>query len=271
MKAFTRPLVAALLACAAGITCREAAAQEFRVFTTVNDLAGSADPIRAVTLFHAGKVYDHLDVGGEVIIYEPTKDQFRILNPARQLMTTAAFDEIQKGLKIAREETAREADRLDRIGDPESARAAALLRFQLDPRFEESFDEETGLLVLEGGPIRYEVQTVDPQRPGVAEAYLDCADWVCRLNYLLHPGPILPAPRVAVNQALRARGRLPESVELKVQIEPSIHRRAQHTTHFDLNSQDRSSIHQWETQLKTVREVPLLKYQETVTLTAKAR
>lgn len=273
MKTFTRPLVAALAVCAAGLSCREAAAQGFRVFTTVHDMAGAGEPVRAVTLFHAGKVYDHVDVGGEVIVYEPTQDRFRILNPKRRIVTTAAFGEIQAKLKVAREETAKHAANLSESPDPDAARVAAMLKFQLDPRFEESFDEKTGVLVLDGGLIRYEVRTVDPQRPGIAEAYLDCADWVCRLNYVLHPGPVLPEPRIAVNQALRARGRLPESVELKVMIDPPIHRRAEHTAHFDLNAQDRASIHQWESLLKgdAVREIPLMEYQKVVTLTAKAR
>lgn len=273
MKTLTRPLAMALILSAAGLSCREAAAQGFRVLTTVRDLSGAGESVRATTLFHAGKVYDHVDLGGEVIVYEPAQDRFRILNPKRRIVTTADFDEIQAKLKIAREETAKHAANLAQSPVPDAARVAEMLKFQLDPQFTESFDEQTGVLVLDGGVISYEVRTVDPQRPGVAAAYLDCADWVCRLNYVLHPGPVLPEPRIAVNQALRARGRLPESVELKVTINPPIHRRAEHTVHFDLNAQNRESIHQWESLLKAeaVREIPLIEYQKAVTLTAKSR
>lgn len=268
-----RPFVVALLASAAASAGRAASAQEFHVFTVVHDLAGQAEPVRAATLFHAGKAYDHLDSGGEVIAYEPTERRFRILNSSRRLVTTAAFDEIQSALKIAREETERHAETLEQSSDPASLRTAAMLRFQLDPRFEERFDEKTGVLVLEGGSLRYEVLTIDPQRAaGIADAYLDCADWVCKLNYVLHPGPVLPEPRLALNQALRARRRLPESVEQRVKITPAIHRKAEHTLNFDLNAQDRTLIHQWESQLssESIREVPLQEYRR-ATLTAKAR
>lgn len=278
MKTVLRPAVAALFVLMAGLTLPTAAAQEFRVFTVVYDLSAEAEggrpPVvaRAATLFHAGKVYDYLDSANEVIVYEPTERRFRVLNPSRGIVTTVAFDEIRQLLKIAREETERQAERLAGSSEPEAARAAGLLRFQLDPRFQESFDEQSGLLALDGGVLRYEVRAVDPARPGVAGAYLEYADWVHQLNYLLHPGPILPEPRLALNQALRAKGRLPEAVEQRVAITPVLHRRAEHTLHFELNAQDRALIHQWETQLgsESIRQVPLREYQKAV-LTAKAR
>lgn len=269
MKTLARPIAAVL---AVASTLATASAQEFRVFTVVKDLAGPAEPVRSLTLFHAGKVYDYLDGAGEVIIYEPTQQQFRLLKPSQGIVTTVAFGEIKHLLKIARAETEKQLATLDQRTDPDAVRAAAFLRFQLDPRFKESFDEATGTLTLEGGPFRYEVRTTDPGRPGVAKAYVEYADWVCRLNYLLHPA-VLPEPRLSLNRSLDARGRMPASVEQRVAITPAMHRQAEHTIHFDLNAEDKRLIHQWESQLQaeTTREVPRQEYQKRTTLAAKAR
>jgi len=92
------------------------------------------------------------------------------------------------------------------------------------------------------------------------------------LNYLLHPGAVLPEPRLALNQALRARVRLPAAVEQRVAISPVLHGRTEHTLHFELNAQDKALINQWEKQLnaESIRQVPREEYQKAM-LTANAR
>ncbi|HEX6984179.1 MAG TPA: hypothetical protein VF170_02330 [Planctomycetaceae bacterium] len=272
-----RRLVMLLLAVLATLTLRTAAAHDFRVFTVVQDLSATDEsgrpPVvaRAATLFHAGKVYDYVDAADEVTVFEPTQRRFRILSPSRGLVASVEFDEINQLLKIAREETEKQAAALTGA-DPESVKAAALLRFQLAPRFEEAFDDGGGTLTLDGGPLRYEVRTTDAGRAGVAAAYLEYADWAARLNYLLHPGPVLPEPRLALNEALAAKGRLPILVTLRADASPPLHLRAEHRTTLELNARDRGMIHQWETQLKSgaTRQVTLRDYQRAV-LTAEAR
>ena len=265
-----------LLAVLATLTLRTATAQEFRVFTVVHDL-GAADegerpPVvaRAATLFHAGKVYDYVDAADEVTVFEPTLRRFRILSPSRGIVATVQFDEINQLLKIARESTEKHTATLP-AADPEAAKTAALLRFQLAPRFEESFDAETGALTLDGGPLSYAVRTADPGRPGIAAAYLDYADWACRLNYLLHPGPVLPEPRLALNGVLRTKDRIPTNVTLRADAPLAPHLKADHSISLELNARDRSMIHQWESQLKAeaTREVTFRDYQRTV-LTAQS-
>lgn len=276
MTGFARRFVLALLAILATLTLRTAVAQELRVFTVVYDLAakneGERPPVvaRAATLFHAGKVYDYVDAADEVTIFEPTQRQFRVLSPSRGIVATVAFDEIRQLVNIARDETEKQAATLP-AASPGDSEAASLLHFQLSPRFEETFDTETGLLKLDGGALSYEVRTADPGRPGVASTYLDYADWACRLNYLLHPGPVLPEPRLGLNDSLRSKNRIPTSVQLQTAGVPHLHLRAEHTTSLELNSRDRGMIHQWESQLKsdTTRVVTLRDYQRTV-LTAQA-
>jgi len=268
---------AALVTAFVGLVNPAAEAEELRIFTAVYDLGAQKKPgekppviARAVTLFHAGKVYDYVDLANEVIILEPSARRFRILNPSRGLVTTAAFDEIKTHLNVAREETRRHVATLNG-SDPESAKMAALLTFQLDPRFEETYDQKSGDLELKAGPLSYSARTVDPGRPGVSEEYIQYADWACQLNYLLHPSPVLPEPRLILNRALKAKDRLPGSVELTCPALPT-HLRAEHQVHFGLNDHDNDLIFQWESQLKaeSTRVVPLREYQKTV-LTARAR
>lgn len=277
MRQFPALRPAAMLFAIVALAMGSAEAEELRIFTAVYDLTAQTKPgekppviARAVTLFHAGKVYDYVDLANEVVILEPTARRFRILNPSRGLVTTAAFGEIKAHLNVAREETRRHAETL-KGSDPESAKMAALLTFQLDPRFEESYDEQSGILELKSGPLNYAARTVDAGRPGVATEYVEYADWACQLNYLLHPSPVLPEPRLILNRALKAKDRLPESVELTC---PAIksHLRAEHAVSFDLNDHDLNLIFQWESQLKseTTRVVLLREYQKTV-LAARTR
>src|SRR5687767_2243382 len=80
---------------------RYSMAQEFRIYTKVYD-AGAAQNVRpsvigsSLSLFHAGKVYDHVENQheSEVIIFEPAHQRFTILSTSRSLATTVHFDEI---------------------------------------------------------------------------------------------------------------------------------------------------------------------------------
>lgn len=274
MAVFVRLFALVLIA---SVTMRTAMSQEMRLFTVVYDLSKEAEgqrpPVvaRAVTFFHAGKVYDYVDAADEVLVFEPTQRQFRVLSPSRGIVASVAFDEINQLVKIARDETDKQAEKLA-VAPSGDAQNGALLRFQLAPRFEETFDPQSGRLLLDGDVLSYEVQTAEPGRPGIANAYLDYADWACRLNYLLHPGPLLPKPRLSLNDALRSRNRLPTTVTLKAMAAGALHLRAEHSTSLDLNSRDRDMIYQWESQLKSeaTREVTLREYQRTV-VTARAR
>ena len=269
MTRLVRRIVTLLLAVLATLVLKTAAAQEFRVFTAVYDLSAatkeSKPPVvaRSLTVAHAGKIYDYVDAAGEVLIYEPTARRFRVLNPGRNVAATAALDEIRQLVKVARGEIEKYAVELANDPSPGANESARFLQFQLDPRFRETFDESKGLLTLDGGALRYDVTTAASGRSGVAPLYLDYADWVVQVNYLVHPRPLLPQSRLAVNQALRTRDRLPTAVELTAKTDPSIHVRAEHTLHWELDARDRDLIHQWETRLKspTLRNVTLRDYQ----------
>ncbi|MCA9068133.1 MAG: hypothetical protein KDA84_04385, partial [Planctomycetaceae bacterium] len=87
-------------------------AQDFRIYTRVYD-AGAAQNVRpavigsSLSLFHSGKVYDHVEneQESEVIIFEPAHQRFTILSTSRSMATTVHFDEIKRKLKLAQNVT----------------------------------------------------------------------------------------------------------------------------------------------------------------------
>lgn len=233
-----------------------APAQDFRISTRVYNQAPTTDakrsPVisRSLSLFHAGKVYDYIDTINEVIIFEPSHQRFTILNPSRNLASSVHFDELKRLQKIRARETNKYLTQLTRSGDPESNRVSAALRFQLQPTFEERFEQANNRLTLSAAPVQYSALCVQPKSAGIIGPYLHYADWMAKLNSTLHPQALYPESRLALNRALRNRNRLPIEVELRCLVEPHLHLRAQHTFVWKLDDVDRRLIHKWESMLK---------------------
>ncbi len=274
VRAF-RWAVAVLLVGLSGLM-KPAAAQEFRVYTRIHDesqTAGSgeaatAPPVvsRSLTLFHAGRVYDYIDGLGEVILFEPAHHRFTILSTRHVLATEVSFDEIRQMLKLARTETESHLASLQSSRNEEALAVIGPLRFQLDPQFQEKWDEAGNSVSLSGPYLSYSARTAPASDKGLATAYLDYADWTCRLNYVLHPGRLMPAPRLMLNQALREKDRLPVEVTLTAEVDQPMKYRAEHRLHWELDAKDRSLIHHWETLLKsdTLRKVTFREYQHEI-------
>lgn len=255
-----------------------ARAQEFRMYTLVySEQTEGEDPElvgRSVSLFHAGKVYDFVPEGErEVIIFEPSHHRFMVLSTSRELATTVHFDEITHLLKTAHAEIESRLAELAATGNPDDKEIAAALRFQLAPRFDESYDREKGRLALSSPQLNYRVGCAESKTTDLADVYARYADWVCRLNFLLHPRVLLPGPRLALNEALRREGVVPQEVVLEAEINAPIRLRAEHKTSWALTAADRTLIHGWESMLKsrTTRWVTFQEYQEQVAGGSKRR
>lgn len=251
--------------------------QEFRVYTSIHDVSTSPDRdthdpdasqivSRSLTLFHAGKAYDYIDTVGELTVFEPTLRRFTLLNGSRMLVTTVAFDQLAELQKMAERETRKYVQGLHKSASPPQKSLIGALESQIDPRFDEQFDEETHRLTLASKPLRYDVRCAAAAVPEAVETYLGYADWTARLNYVLHPHVLFPAPRLKLNEALRRHQLMPTEVELRAKFERPLHLRAEHRIHWDLSPKDRSYIHHWESLLrdKKVRHVSFREYQETL-------
>jgi len=177
-----------------------ATAQEFRVYTRLFDVRAASRkdakdrdrPIsRTTTLFHAGKVYDDIDGGTRVTLFEPAQDRFLLFDGTRRLRATVESAQVEQAIDQALR-AARE--RLNAAAQNSDASRVALVRFQLDPGFQQSFDAARNRLVLSSAVMVYHVQGAAPASKPALAAYLNYADWAARLNYLVNPQSLLPGP-----------------------------------------------------------------------------
>ncbi|MBD3674849.1 MAG: hypothetical protein HUJ26_15135 [Planctomycetaceae bacterium] len=223
----------------------------------------------SLTIFHAGRAYDYIDSVKEVIIFEPKQNRFTILNYSRSLITTVNFDELRQILKVARHETEQYLEQLaDKNGGqlPESAKSVFS---QLEPDFAEDWDSQTNELSLHNASIRYTASCVEADDISIHEAYLSYADWMARLNFVLHPQTLFPEARLKLNESLRKRKMYPTQVRLFRDSEERSHLRAEHRIRNTLDSTDRMMITEWESLIQKgkLKQVTFQEYQEAILIT----
>lgn len=220
----------------------------------------------SVTLFHNGRVYDYVESADEVIIYEPTARRFTILNTAREIVTTADFDEIRHLMASRREESNKYLQELSQTGRPEVTGVIRSLKFQLEPSFDVEFDSSTGVLTMNSDSWKYRVRTHTWQDADQVQEYLIYADWISQLNYVLHPASMFPEPRMALNTKLKELARMPTSVQLDLRPHESLFLRADHKFIPELTANDRHLIQVWDAAARddSLRRLSLRRYQEAV-------
>jgi hypothetical protein len=228
--------------------------QDMSVYTTVSPVTvGDEKPpviARSLTLFHAGKVYDYMEDLGEVVIFEPVNNRFIILN-GNYVATRVEHSELQQFLKVAQFESENYLQELSLKSGREDRATAALLEFQLQPKFEEQYDPTLDRLALAGGPMRYDVQTARVETAALVEQYLTYADSAARLNFVLHPGSAYPEPRLKLNASLREKGLLPIMVRLETRRAEKTALRADHKYQWELQASDKAHINKWERLLES--------------------
>lgn len=258
-----------LLTCLAGFVCSPGHAQEFRVYTKVSDLSGDSGREvvigTSLSLCHAGKVYDLINNGAEteVIIYEPAHDRFVILNTTRNIATTVHFDEVRQKLELARHVTMKRIEEFQQMPSHAGEAFIQQLSFSLQPQLEAKIDDKAPRLTLGSPFLTYKVAGSSVEDAEVARFYLQYADAMARLNYVLHPQVLFPASRLLLNEHLRENQWMPIEVELQSKVGKPLHLRARHKIHWKLGAFERGLIHDWESLLKSsdVKQVPLAEYQ----------
>jgi len=220
----------------------------------------------SVTFFHGGRVYDYVESADEVIIFEPTARRFTILNTARELVTTADFDEIKHLMKSHRAEAKRYLQEFRESGRPNADKVVRSLQFQLAPEFDTKFDSANGLLTMNSATWKYRVQTHAWQDAHQVKEYLSYADWISQLNYVLNPANMFPEPRMLLNSKLRELGRMPTAVSLDLEVDESQGLRAEHKFINELTADDRHLIQAWDSAARggSLRKLSLRSYQEAV-------
>lgn len=229
-------------------------AQQFRVYTEVSIPPQDPKPgktqgeivARSLTIFHAGRVFDWLKTAGEVTIFEPAHQRFVIFNGRKMIKTTVDFKEIDRMLASARDETSNHAERLLTRNDRDAHTIATSLQFQLNPTFKHSFEQKSLLLDLNSPKLDYHVNCGTTPIPEAVDAYMEYADWTAKLNHVMHPRSLYPAPRMQLNESLRKHKVIPVKVQLRVDFDQPIVLQADHRFAWQLEKIDRESIQHWE-------------------------
>ena len=223
-------------------------AQDFRVYTAVTqmgpDAASQRVVARSLTLFHAGRVYDHMEEVGELVIFEPVRDRFILIRD--HVGTEVSLDELRTMLGSAKVAARRYALDLQTHSDTDARKASAQLLFQLEPEFTNTVDDEARSLQLVGSELRYRVQGAEPPAADLLQSYVTYANWAARLNAVLHSQGTFPGPRESLNAALLEHQVLPVSVTLEARDPRDLHLRADHEYRWGLQAIDRDLIHRWE-------------------------
>ncbi len=251
-------------------------AQQFRIYTTVS-LKPSTGPLatadggsnvqpasaesavvaRSLTFFHAGRVYDYMDEVGELIVFEPVHERFLVLSGTRLQATTVEFAEVNQFLRVVDKEADELEQSLGNRPDPVALQELSLLRFQRNPQFSAAFTPAGRRLSLTSELVEYDCRVAADVPAETVTAYLNWADWMARLNYILHAQAFLPQARIALNQQLRERSLFPLSVELTLRGKNSVSLQAEHSVRWELDMTDRSRITAWDRLLRDPRVQPL--------------
>jgi hypothetical protein len=178
-------------------------AEGFRIQTKVF-VGDEEQPVsEATTLFLDGVVYDFLTKPAQTAVFrKPAGDKagrFILLNAEQQIRTEVSTEKLAGAMDKLRTWARRQKD--------------PFLKFAADPEFEESFEAESGQLVLASHLESYTVATTQAEHPDAMAEYREYLDWYAQLNTLLSGGPP-PEPRLRLNEALARRKAVPMTVEL---------------------------------------------------------
>jgi hypothetical protein len=175
-------------------------------------------------------VYDFLAEPEQVAVFRSPgggkPGRFILLDPERRVRTELSTDQVAGAMNKLKNWAARQRD--------------PLLKFAANPQFEESFDRETGQLLLASHEESYTIKTEPADMPEALAEYREFLDWYTRLNALLQAGPP-PEPRLQVNAALARYQTVPVMVELARAGEKD-KLRAEHEFTWMLSKKDMSMI-----------------------------
>ena len=183
--------------------CNQAFAEGFRIETKIFVGDEEKPASETTTLFLDGVVYDFLKEPAQTAVFrKPTggrPGRFILLNDQHRIRTEFSTEQLTRAMDKVRTWAGRQTD--------------PFLKFAADPEFEESFEPESGQLVLASHLENYAVATTPVEHADAAAEYREFLDWYAQLNTLLTGGPP-PEPRLRLNEALARHKVVPLTVEL---------------------------------------------------------
>ena len=216
----------------------------------------------SLSLFHQGVAYDYLIDHKEATLFDPARARIILLDSERRLKCELALVELHSFVNDLRAWAS-------------SQKRNPLLQFASQPKFEVSFQEETGELSLKHRLISYRVETVAEESGQATAACKELWDLSSQLNAVMQPGGIPPFVRMELNRELATRGRLPKRVELTI-YDTSPLRRSESTIHSihkianRLTESDRRLILNIQTWTADFEQIDFASYRTAVRLAAHA-
>ncbi|MEM8945919.1 MAG: hypothetical protein AAGD11_12145 [Planctomycetota bacterium] len=219
------------------------AAGELRIETDVYSGDDSDSLSHTVTLFDAGTVYDFADKQQQVAVFRlPTasrEGQFILLDLAAKRRTEVSTEKIETLMSKLSKWAMEQEDEM--------------LKFSAKPDFDETYESESGQLLLDSEQWTYTVATVPAEDDGTLKDYRKFVDWYTRLNVMMHGAPP-PGPRLALNAALEKHGVVPVEIRRKIEAEDTS-LRATHLFSWRLSREDRAQVEQVREQLASFEKV----------------
>lgn len=235
-----RPVVFSIVAF---MSVASARAEEFRIETRVFSGDAQEPASESVTLFQEDVIYDFLEDSKQVAIFRrprgDTPGRFILLDREREVRTEITTDRIAAVMTKLRDWASKQDD--------------TYLKFAADPRFDETYNETTGELVLESPLQTYRLTTTPIEKSSAQTQLQDFLNWYTQLNALVHGGPP-PFPRLAVNTSLARHAAVPLEVQLiNSGDKPAL--RSEHLITWRISKQDRQRIDEAVNQIAEFKEV----------------
>jgi len=243
----------ALVICLTGVPVERVLAQQLRIESNVYR-EGRKEPVATtLTLIDNGFVYDFSldpiqpDTELEVAIYDYNRKSINLLDCQRQVRLTLEQFEILKMMEEQRAQLSQNPD----------------LEFLVAPQFTEQTDIASGTVSLEHPQVSYKATCEKPKDMTALPIYYDAVDHLTRLASS-DPERLPPFPRLALNQTIRKYNLMPTQIEMKLASEGLLQRdlqmRSEHTTIWQLSTQDQQRIEQAKRKYMTYPVVSLGKF-----------
>lgn len=167
---------------------------DFRVNNTVRNNNDSEPISDGKTIFFEGRVYDHLTNLHEIIVYNPSRNRFYILNYQLKKKVIITTDETDTYVEQLRQWAATHED--------------PNIRFFAAPKFEVSYSETEKKYTFSSKLLSYEVTPLKPEHTEILSQYRQFARAYCKLNLMLSPGSKSIFGRMSVNDTIFNSGSL---------------------------------------------------------------
>jgi hypothetical protein len=228
---------------AAALCVSSAVAENFRIETKVFVAEQKEAVSETTTLFQEGVVYDFLKKPEQTAVFRKRSGdksgQFILLNDQHSMLTKISTDKVDGAMTKLKSWAGRQKD--------------PFLQFAANPEFNESFDSDTGKLVLASHLENYNVDTMPCEHPDAMAEYKEFLDSYAELNTLLSAVNLPPGPRLRLNAVLVRRNVVPIKVELARAGEDPL--RAEHAFTWRLSQDDAKRIDAVRANLTAYKEV----------------